>query len=309
MKRSWFDNLTSDKKDFITKFFWIIICIIFFPLMYIWIALYELAKILLLPFWIVYSIVKWFRRKTNWRRYRKYLTSEYWRTLKKTKLNKKLYCEICWNKAHTVHHLSYERLRYEKEQDVVSVCKYCHTDCHFDDGKKIKNNEYDLTNRFEDLQCFWVRNSESWSALWNAVKSNNTDMVRSLLYRGVDPNWGYDTIYAPLYEASSKWYTDIVELLLRYWAEIDMFSIYDDTALYIALLNGHIQIVKLLIRHWADVHVSWMRGTLLSLARRQWYKEIEGLIIKYWEHNNKTLKQDNQTNLMSDNDRDCIFPF
>ncbi len=83
--------------------------------------------------------------------YQEYLNSYAWKAIKKTKLEENPYCEICWDKSVTVHHLSYKRLWKENESDLASLCKDCHNECHFVEWYQIKNDEKELRRRFEEL--------------------------------------------------------------------------------------------------------------------------------------------------------------
>ena len=50
-----------------------------------------------------------------WRRKREYI-------LKRSNGN----CERCGKKAYNVHHKTYERVGYERPEDLMAVCKSCH---------------------------------------------------------------------------------------------------------------------------------------------------------------------------------------
>jgi len=84
--------------------------------------------------------------------YEEYLNSFAWKAIKKLKLEQSPQCEVCWVKATTVHHLSYERLWREKEEDLVSICESCHNKCHYVEGYQIKNSDSELRKRFEELR-------------------------------------------------------------------------------------------------------------------------------------------------------------
>lgn len=84
--------------------------------------------------------------------YKDYLESFAWKAIKKAKLEEQQICECCnANAATTVHHLSYERLWHEREDDIVSICETCHYECHHVNGYQIKNEEELLRQRFNEI--------------------------------------------------------------------------------------------------------------------------------------------------------------
>ena len=110
--------------------------------------------------------------------YKEYLDSYTWKAVKKVKLEENPECEVCWDDATTVHHLSYERLWREKENDIVSICESCHHECHFIEWYQIKNSWKELKKRFKDVKentlpyyqsrCVWF--NPFWKAdCWEIV--------------------------------------------------------------------------------------------------------------------------------------------
>ncbi|TYB74373.1 HNH endonuclease [Bizionia myxarmorum] len=56
-----------------------------------------------------------------------YLESNMWRKKREYVFKRNNYkCERCGAQAEFVHHLTYERVGYEKPEDLMSVCKSCH---------------------------------------------------------------------------------------------------------------------------------------------------------------------------------------
>lgn len=118
--------------------------------------IYQLIKIIW--YWGTKTIKRF---KNNGNKYKEYLNSEAWRALKKMKLEEKPNCEVCWEWADTVHHLSYERRWAEKPEDIVSICFNCHEACHYYNSvdsyggliiEKIPNTERELRKRFEEIK-------------------------------------------------------------------------------------------------------------------------------------------------------------
>lgn len=75
-----------------------------------------------------------FKRSTTvewWDWYNKYLNSAPWLKLRAAILKRDNYsCGLCGLGADQVHHLSYDRVGYEEDGDLISVCKNCHNNIH-----------------------------------------------------------------------------------------------------------------------------------------------------------------------------------
>lgn len=116
--------------------------------------------------------------------YNEYLKSYSWKAIKKTKLEENPDCEICWEPSITVHHLSYDRLWKESEDDIVSICESCHNDCHFIEWYQIKNNEDDLRRRFEDLKKTKSKKNqyEKNSYIKPVINDKKSDLLNNIEY-------------------------------------------------------------------------------------------------------------------------------
>ena len=91
--------------------------------------------------------------------------------------------------------------------------------------------------------------------LFQAIISNNTKAVKSLIESGVDINARNKHGGLPLKLASGEGYLEIMELLLDSGADINARTESNDTALIDATFLGKIYAVHLLIDHNADVNV------------------------------------------------------
>ena len=83
-------------------------------------------------------------------------------------------------------------------------------------------------------------------ALLDAVRQNNYSTVERLLCAG-EPTDDGAFIYA-----STRGYTDIVRILLKYGADVGADY---DSAILFASSNGHLETVQLLLQHGANAHV------------------------------------------------------
>jgi len=66
-----------------------------------------------------------------WAWYGQYLRSGAWQKLRSRILVRDKYmCGACGEAAHEVHHLTYARVGYEDDDDLISVCESCHHKIH-----------------------------------------------------------------------------------------------------------------------------------------------------------------------------------
>jgi 5-methylcytosine-specific restriction endonuclease McrA len=74
------------------------------------------------------------RRKTKAQRlsaYERYLRSSHWRQRRQAILIRDVVCRACGSSVNLqVHHLSYERLGAERDEDLVTLCRDCHRRTH-----------------------------------------------------------------------------------------------------------------------------------------------------------------------------------
>lgn len=90
----------------------------------------------------------------NHTKYRNYLKSKEWKKLsKKIKNRDKNKCVVC-NKTTNLncHHITYDNIYQEKEQDLVTLC----FDCHNQEHKKINQLNISVDNYYKDKdQTYW----------------------------------------------------------------------------------------------------------------------------------------------------------
>lgn len=93
---------------------------------------------------------------------------------------------------------------------------------------------------------------------------------------------GTDTVgYTPLIQASSQGRTEIVNLLLKLDANVNIRNKGNDTALTVAAREGHTEIVHLLLEHDARVDIQNNKGltALVLAAQKSKSASIEALIL------------------------------
>lgn len=94
--------------------------------------------------------------------------------------------------------------------------------------------------------------------LHEATKHKNIDAMRLLLEHGVGVDAKNKKKYTPLIEAVMRDYIEGAELLLSYGADVDYeidrpWSITEESSIYIASACGNIDMMELLIRYDADI--------------------------------------------------------
>ena len=153
------------------------------------------------------------------------------------------------------------------------------------------------------------------TALQAACTTGNTDVARALLARGADPNYGDGEFTNPLIAATSIGYGDVVELLLGYRANPNVFGGFDgstplnnaamalpakylimlmdsgaivdqmdpdeDTALMVSALVGDNACVEALLARGANVHLNGKHnGTALHAAASGGHTETCRLLLQ-----------------------------
>ncbi len=89
--------------------------------------------------------------------------------------------------------------------------------------------------------------------LRTAASTNNTEMMRNLMAKGVNVNAADEQQRSPLHFAASKGYSEVVNILLQYGADPNVKDVLGNTALHLAACTNHIEVVTLLLRGGTDV--------------------------------------------------------
>ena len=142
----------------------------------------------------------------------------------------------------------------------------------------------------------------NWTALMTAVKERNTEIVQILVNAGADVNKKGDTLnkspytrcvgfychnsyssshgITPLMIACQREQVDIVRILLKAGASVNVRGERGDTALIEATRRGNVEIVEMLIDAGADINLrNDERDSALSIADRKKYINTEKAIL------------------------------
>lgn len=91
------------------------------------------------------------RSNEEWASYSEYINSAVWDEKRKRILQRDGYaCKICgFNKFLNVHHLHYDNIFDEKDEDLLTVCEFCHKEIHIHE----RTMYCDLLKAFEYVQA------------------------------------------------------------------------------------------------------------------------------------------------------------
>ena len=82
-----------------------------------------------------------------------------------------------------------------------------------------------------------------------ACSAGNSDVVASLLEKGVDIHARYGADLTPLHDAAKSGHKDVVRMLLEHRAEVNAPDIHGKTALIFAAQQGHKDVAELLVSY------------------------------------------------------------
>ena len=118
--------------------------------------------------------------------------------------------------------------------------------------------------------------------LFIACEMGKSDAAAYLLEKGADVNFKNKNNLTPLMIASQKGYLQVINILIKYKADINLSTDqYKTTALMFACDKGHKDAALLLIEKGADVNMQNLNGgTALMLACMQGFTGVVELLLK-----------------------------
>ena len=121
-----------------------------------------------------------------------------------------------------------------------------------------------------------MKNNLNETALHEASWKGHLDIVKLLLKHDADVNVKAKLKLSALHFASYKGYLDIAKLLLKHGANVNTKSLFiEETALHIASRENHLDIVKLLLQNGANVQIKDNKGrTSFDYAIQKGNKEL-----------------------------------
>jgi ankyrin repeat protein len=118
--------------------------------------------------------------------------------------------------------------------------------------------------------------------LGTAIYCGHTEIVHLLRKHGADVNLPGEALGNAFWAAIYKGYTEIVCLLLEHGADVNLPGGEHGNALGAAIYCGHTEIVHLLLKHGADVNLpGGKRGNALGTAIYCGYIEIVHLLLEH----------------------------
>ena len=127
------------------------------------------------------------------------------------------------------------------------------------------------------------------SEMWQAVRVNDVQLVRSLLEQGVNVNESDNEDLTPLHYAAHNGWSDLADTLLNFGADANARDLYGYTPLMVATRNGTTPVVRLLLKRGADPNIEVRQGTgseveritALKIAQQKGELEITALLEQY----------------------------
>ena len=118
--------------------------------------------------------------------------------------------------------------------------------------------------------------------IYLAIFDGNVDCIKRLLDCGVNPDRFKKGRETPLHFAASMGRPDVVELLIKYKADVNARDGYGMTPLHIAAYYGYAQVAKLLLDNGADPNVIDNFGLApLHRACSERRLEVVKLLVEY----------------------------
>jgi ankyrin repeat protein len=133
------------------------------------------------------------------------------------------------------------------------------------------------------------------TALHLAVEQDDVEMVGLLLDNGADFDLeDSQSTMAPLLTAAQRGQCDIVDLLIRFGANINSVTRTNDTPLHLAAAAGHIAVVDVLLKYRPALDVRNSEGkTALQLAEQRGNEPVAAVIRQYISRQWPYLKHSN----------------
>lgn len=115
-------------------------------------------------------------RIKNKAEYQAYLNSPRWQAIRKRLYREYEYkCAMCGSSINlNVHHITYENLGEEKDEDLTVLCQQCHSDIH---GKHTF---------FDDLCIAWNRLFDEWEAETDDDKKGVMNVQLTIIDRAME---------------------------------------------------------------------------------------------------------------------------
>ena len=123
--------------------------------------------------------------------------------------------------------------------------------------------------------------SDGYTLLRDALKYQNRDVAKLLLFRGCKTNTKRRTTETPLHFATKQCDIEIIQMLLDRGADVNAMNINYTRPIHIAVRHKQIEIVELLINFKADLNAdNRFNETPLLLAIKTGSEEIARLLLK-----------------------------
>lgn len=157
-----------------------------------------------------------------------------------------------------------------------------------------KSRNHDIVNTLIDYGCNVSQaNSYGVTAMHIAIENNDLELVRILLSSGFNADQSDRENITPLMVAAENGRLEICQLLLENFAKVNMqTTTYHVTAVSLATEHNYIDVVKLLVKYGADVELPRNNGmTPLHFAAWYGHKETARYLIDHLVSQNKSINE------------------
>lgn len=173
---------------------------------------------------------------------------------------------------------------YYRNKEAINIIRNFHTGLDIFEAATIGDHELVLRLAGTDPGKINAHSNDGFTALGLAAYFGHTDLVKSLLVAGADPNIASNNPLkvTPLHSACATSNYDAAELLINHGADVNAKQMQGVTPLHSAAHNGQNRIAQLLIDHGADLNAAMDNGqTPLFMAEDKNFVETAQLIKKH----------------------------
>jgi uncharacterized protein len=173
---------------------------------------------------------------------------------------------------------------YYRNKEAIDIIRNYHTGLDIHEAATIGDQE--LVHRLagRDTAKINAYSNDGFTVLGLAAYFGHTQLVKSLLAAGADPNIASNNPLkvTPLHSACAISNNEAAELLIKHGADVNAKQMQGVTPLHSAAHNGRTTLVQLLIDNGADPNAAMDNGqTPLFMAEEKNFKETAELIKKY----------------------------
>jgi uncharacterized protein len=173
---------------------------------------------------------------------------------------------------------------YYRNKEAIDIIRTYHTGLDIFEAAAIGDQDLVLRLAGADSIKLNAYSNDGFTVLGLAAYFGHTELVKSLLTAGADPNIASNNPFkvTPLHSACAISNYDAAEALIKHGADVNAKQMQGVTALHSACHTGQTRLAQLLIDNGADINAAMDNGqTPLFMAEEKEFKETADLIRKY----------------------------